>query len=368
MRKLVTIRKIGKKYPIKEKDRIELCAVDGWTVITKKDEFQEGDYCVFFEIDSFLPLEDKYSFLEKYKRTNQGKEGYRIKTMKMAGVISQGLALPINLFPEIKNHFIDDQNKMTSEYLLNPDISEMLGVIKYDTSFLNTKNNTNNVSLSPFPSFIPQTDQERIQNLINYFDIHKDTKFEETLKLDGSSMTCYKVTKKLNIFQKILKFFNIIKDTHYGVCSRNFEISLTKDSNEGELNFWAASKKYNLQEKIPPGYAVQGELVGPKIQSNHEKVQDLEFYCFDVYDIEHERYLDPAERRDFCRFHNIPHVPVVNESVEIFKELKNLDDLLKRVEGPSMNPQTNSEGRVYKSYTGVSFKVISNKYLLKNEK
>lgn len=371
MRKLVTIRKIDKILPIKNKDRIMQAIVDGWSVIVKKDEFKEGDLCIFFEIDSFLPIEERYSFLEKTRKTYKGKDGYRLKTMKMSGVISQGLALPLHTF---KDKLVSIEEKEGT------DVTEQLKVIKYDVAEVSSTQG----GLKPgntqgkFPSFIPKTDQERIQNLTHYFESMKDLRFEETLKLDGSSMTCYKTSTSLN---KVQKYINLVLEpltswfnttvfkpkVHFGVCSRNLE--LKRSSKDSISNFWAAAIKYEIEDKLPVGYAIQGELIGPSIQSNHEKVEDLEYYVFDVYDINKGVYLLPDERRKFCETYNIPHVPVANKNIQIFKEHKNIESLLKSVEGQSMNPGTISEGRVYKCITNPSltFKAISNKYLLKCE-
>lgn len=352
MRKLVTIRTISQLLPIPNKDRICLAIIDGWSVIVKKEEFNVGDKCLFFEIDSFLPFTDTFSFLGKpiiYK----GKPGYRLKTMKMAGALSQGLALPLHMFPTITDTSLDDY-------------TEQLGVIKYDVAEVVSFQSP--ASTGPqegkFPVFIPKTDQERIQNLTHYFDTHKHHEFEETLKLDGSSMTCYKIPKQPSIIDRIKTWFGIKTTTyHFGVCSRNFELK------PSESNFWKAARKYNIEKRLPIGYAIQGELLAPNIQSNHEKVNDVEYHIFDVYNIKEQRYLLPSERRAFVHlFLTTPHVPVVSTAVRIFEQ-HDLQSLLKHVEGQSINPNTISEGRVYKSTTNPSltFKAISNQYLLKSE-
>jgi hypothetical protein len=155
-----------------------------------------------------------------------------------------------------------------------------------------------------------------------------------------------------------------IDSTHFGVCSRNLELQRT------DSNFWKAAAKYNIEKELPIGYAIQGELIAPNIQSNHEKVQEVEYYIFSVFDIAKQKYLNPAEKKDFLlNFSTLKAVPVVEESVKIFQEEPTLDNLLTRVEGQSMNPGTTSEGRVYVSTSNpqVHFKCISNKYLLKEK-
>ena len=355
MRKLATIRRIQNLTPITEADKIEVAQLDDWFCIVKKGEFQVGDKAVYFEVDSFLPEEARYAFLGSCKKTYQDVVGYRIKTMKMKGVISQGLALPLSLFPELKGDEVD--------------VTEQLRVVKYDVSILSTTAASGNPA-GNFPTFIPKTEQERIQNLPTYYENYKNELFEETLKLDGSSCTMYKIAVKLNFFDKVKKFFGFkVNSSRFGVCSRNLEI---KETAEVKSAFWDMAYKYGIKDNLPIGYAIQGELVGPRIQSNHEKVTQNEFFIFDVWDIAEQRYLTSEERKPFVRIYLGPelHIPVVNEAVHIFRECENVVDLLKRVKGRSINLGTVSEGRVYKMLRNpsISFKVINPEYLLRHEK
>lgn len=360
MRKLVTKRKIDKLLPIPGADIIELAMVGGWTCIVKKGEFKEQDIGLFFEIDSFIPIEDtRFAFLGKTK-TYKDKEGYRLKTMKMRGVISQGLILPLKMFPEIKEDL--------------EDYADILNVIKYDVSIVEkTGSVQSGTKEGKFPSFLPKTDQERLQNLMHYFEVHKDTIFEETLKLDGSSCTMYKIENKFGFFDRIKKFLGIkdINPFKFGVCSRNLELK-RPSFNDKQSDFWEVVYKYNIERELPSGYAIQGELIGPKIQNNHEKVDSLEYYIFDVFDINKQEYLNTYDRLEFVDtyFSVVKHVPLIKQGVKIFEECPNLDSLQDRVTGVSMNGKgTISEGRVYKSVINpsITFKLISNKYLLKCE-
>ena len=191
-------------------------------------------------------------------------------------------------------------------------------------------------------------------------------------------MTCYKTLTQPSLFDRIKSFFGFsVPNYHFSVCSRNLELSREanniitfdnqgKSSEYNQSDFWRTAIKYNIESKLPAGYAVQGELIGPKIQANHEKVSELQYYIFDVFDINAGLYLTPLARREFCLAHDLPHVPVTSFEFKPFK--LTLHELLSHVEGESMNPGTISEGRVYKSNSSqLSFKVISNKYLLKSE-
>lgn len=386
MRKLASIKRIKSVSPITGADRIELVQLDDWFCIAKKSEFNVGDKAVYFEIDSFLPVESRYSFLESSKRDYLGLQGYRIKTMKMRGVISQGLALPLNMFPEIKGN--------------EDDVTDILKITKYDVADASPSGNSLKAgeASGSFPSFIPKTDQNRIQSLTRYYEIYKDELFEETLKLDGSSCTIYKIKAELSFKDRIKQFFGgNVESVHFGVCSRNLEIRrpdssadvvndivtriknmfISKKINSNlkskQSDFWNVAYKYDIEKMLPVGYAIQGEMVGPKIQNNHENVKENTFYVFDIYDILNQKYLSSEDRLNFMQtyFNNtVPHAPVVNKAVAIFKECEDISQMLKRVDGESINPGTISEGRVYKMINNpaITFKCINNNYLVKCEK
>lgn len=359
MRKLASIRKVKKLIPIKGADRIELAQVDGWFCIVKKGEFKVGDSGVYFEIDSLLPHKEPYLFLDKPKTYN-GVDAYRIRTMKMRGVISQGLLLPVSYFKELSNTVLGD------------DVTDTLGISKYEASNFNGNNGgSSKVSASkPFPDFIPKTGQERIQNISYVFEEMKDVRFEETLKLDGISYTAYKIEMSLPWYKRVVnKVYPLFSTVTFAVCSRNIELKdeLRKPYEEMS-NFYKVTVDNAIHVGLPVGYAIQGELIAPNIQSNHEKVTRPELYIFDVFDIEKQRKLLPDERREFIRALGLKHVPVVNDKLALFSKFSELEDLLKYVEGESINPNTVSEGRVYKAVdSNFSFKVISNKYLLREK-
>ena len=132
-RKLASIRKIGSVSPVEGADNIELVHVDGWQCISKKGDFKEGDFCVYFEIDSFLPIRPEFEFLRKSSyRKMGGKEGFRLKTIRLRGQLSQGLAMPIQLFKELPYEgyelFKEDDHGYGNGY----DVTETLGVTKYE--------------------------------------------------------------------------------------------------------------------------------------------------------------------------------------------------------------------------------------------
>lgn len=338
-RKLVTLRRIDEIVPIEGADAIELAKIGGWQAVVKKNEFQEGDICVYFEIDSFVPVnEEPFKFLVKNKITWNGKEGARIKTIKLRGQLSQGLALhPINVFPDESKEpgFF---NWVFRAHEAEEDLTEVCGVEKWEPVI---PANLAGKVRGNFPSFLRKTDQERIQNL----DINKlHGLYEVTMKLDGSSMTVYR------------------HEGRFGVCSRNLDLIETEDN-----SFWRVARLLKIEEMmIENNYdniAIQGELMGPGVQGNKEGLKELDFFVFDIFD-EGKGYVNGYIRRMMANILGLTHVPIIDPLLEFNMSM---EEALEYANGPSLNAKLR-EGVVLKDLNNPnnSFKIISNAWLLKN--
>ena len=150
-RKLASIQKIWKIEPIEGADRIELAHVLGWQCVVNKGQFQPMDLAVYFEIDSFLPIRPEFEFMRasSYKKSDILGEGFRLKTMKFRGQISQGLLLPVSDFAEIP-----------SDAELGLNVTETLGVRKWEVEERAT---TGGTVIGNLPRDIPHTDETRVQ-------------------------------------------------------------------------------------------------------------------------------------------------------------------------------------------------------------
>lgn len=339
-RKLATIRKISELRPIEAADAIEVAVIGGWQVVVKKGEFQVNDPCVYFEIDSFLPDGNPaWQFLvDKQPRTFEGVVGHRLRTVKLRGQISQGFVVPLSKLDAVRDDVL--QNGYEGR-----DFSELLGVVKWEAPI--PAQLAGDVE-GPFPTVIPKTDQERIQNLteeLKEWQGNSDFTWEATEKLDGSSMTVF------------------VNGDQQGVCSRNWSLKETEGN-----SLWKVARREQLIEKIRRSgrnLALQGEIIGEGIQGNRYNVVGQDFRLFDIYDIDRGEYLTPLERQAFARMHNITHVPVIAHGMVIEEFAQGL---LTMAEGKSvLNGKAEREGLVFKSNTcgGPSFKAISNKFLIK---
>jgi len=343
MRKLATIRKIDKIEPIEGADKIELAHVGGWKVVVAKNVgHKQGDKIVYCEIDSFLPLEPEFEFLKKssYKRTPNGKEGYRLKTIRLLGQISQGLIISLSdAINIIKRRNGDVYGEMLEE---GKDISQLLGIVKYVPPIPAQLQGT---TKRYFPSFISKTDEERVQNLTKEYQDwkNKGKSFYATEKLDGSSATFY------------------LKDGEFGVCSRRLELK-----EDPKNTFWKVARGLLIEEKLRKlnrNLALQGELVGEGIQKNPYKISGHTVYVFNVFDIDKFEKLPIQESEKIIKDLNLHFVPIVMDKFEL---PENVDQMLKLAEGKSkLNPNIEREGVVVRSFdNSISFKAISNKFLI----
>lgn len=385
-RALATVRRIISLDPIPGADKIEVATVDGWEVVVAKEVGHKvGDLVVYFEIDSLLPIREEFEFLRErcYVKNSLHGEGFRLRTIKLRKQISQGMILPLEKYsmergededyveyfiklgtsnPEwsveqafggtkwygsSEEYFARDKDTEISLIFAKEgdDVTKLLGVKKYE-KILAT--NLAGIARGNFPSFIPKTDEDRIQNryrkienLINDGEIPDE--WEQTIKLDGTSFTAY------------------LKDDVFGVCSRNLDLKETEEN-----LYWQVARKYKIEEILRGqnrNLAIQGEIVGPGIQSSYEKFTENELFVFNVYDIEQGAYLSAHDRRSICERYSLNSAPVLPEVK--FKDFADVKAILAHAEGRSIK-QDVREGVVWKNKGNpyISFKAISQKYLL----
>ncbi len=357
MRKLVTIRNITDIQPIEGADRIEEVWVDGWSVVCQKGIHKVGDTVLYFELDSFLPESDKRfeSFMKFGTRTFDGVLGHRIKTVRLKGVYSQGIIMPLSEFPEID----------PEAYNYETDYSEAIGIVKWEAPQERGEGmGYQGDKKGDFPWFIRKSDQERIQNLYGKLSrTHLDEEFVGTLKMDGSSITVY--------FVEGDKYDN----KGFGYCSRNQELKIPDLEEDYKLEeqgkfFQGAvksdlfTKSKQLHEMFGSYYAIQGELVGAGIQGNFEKFDTYQVFAYNIFDIEKQEYVDFNTFQRMAEAVDLQTVPVIYEAQHILREP--LKDILELSNIQGLNADY-AEGVVWREVAGTtSFKAINNVYLEKN--
>jgi RNA ligase (TIGR02306 family) len=406
-RKLASVVEISEILPIEGADKLELAKMKGkgWQVVVQKGEFNIGDLAVYAEIDSFLPSDDdRYAFLRERclrrfvsKSGNVLREGIKIKTIKLRGQISQGLLMPLAKFPEITSRIIEGkfltctkdewQNELDKicaesnepldvvpyakeDYiveLIGADVTKLLKVEHYDEVKEQLQPAMGNPicadALGKFPSdYIPKTDEERIQNLGDWFEKMKGRVWQVSCKHDGTSCT--------------IAYSKMIDEGNPEiVCSRN--LRLKPESADGKIPvYWQMAKQYDmlnklkgLSESMGIEYAVQGEIVGPGINKCRNKEQTYKFLVFRIYDITNQKLVNPTDTVQMCKSLGLEHVQIVKDNFAFFDEIKTMDEALKFAEGKTAEGNER-EGVVLKTIDTLpyaSFKIVSNKYLMKQE-
>jgi RNA ligase (TIGR02306 family) len=335
MRKLASIQRIKSLEPIEGADAIEKATVLGWQVVVKRGEFNVGDLIVYCEIDSLLPEREEFAFLKS--------RGMRIRTVRLRGQVSQGICFPTSILP--KDFDITE----------DADCTEILEITKYDPPIPAC---LSGIAKGKFPSFIPKTDETRVQVLQKLLDKYKGERCYVSEKLDGSSATYY------------------IKDGEFGVCSRNLEL-LEDDEN----SFWKVARQLDIENKLRStnrNIAIQGELIGEGIQENKLKLKGQTVKFFNAFDIDKFEYLNFDQFKNLLLDIDLSVVPIID--FEYYLE-NDIDSIIKKsIVKSQITKDVWAEGIVIRPYTEkidlllsnenfnngrVSFKAINPEFLLK---
>jgi RNA ligase (TIGR02306 family) len=343
MRKLASVRTISEIKPIEGADLIEVVKVDNWKVVAQKGEFKVGDKVVYFEIDSFLPIREEFEFLRKssYRKLADESEGFRLRTIRLRGQVSQGLVMPLDII--YSERIVFEKNTVLFEPKNGDDVTELLDVVKFDPPL---PAELAGDAVGNFPSFIVKTDEERIQNLTDEYENYKKFKFFASEKMDGSSST----------------FF--LNEGEFGVCTRNYQMKINPDNTFGRI-----LSATNLEDKLRAfgrNLAIQGEIVGEGVQDNKYKLKGQKLLVYNIFDIDIFDYVSKEEMLKICNEFGLETVPTI---LVDFTLPETIEELLEIANGKSvLNANTIREGLVWVSIDSpvrISFKTISNTFLLK---
>ena len=397
IRELAYVVTIDEIRPIEGYDRVEYARVGGWWVIIKKDQFKVGDMAIYIEVDSKVPEKEPFMFLEKRK--------FKVKTLKMCKVISQGLLMePADFGWYVsgvgESSFITWGNG-TESLSVGDFVTEALGITyaeaednkrkakSADKYKLMAQRNGKLFAKQPFrwlmkrdwgkkllfvffgkkkdkkhgwPAWVVKTDEERCQNMPWLFpgDLEE---WIATEKIDGTSTTF-----TMKGFGKNRQFF---------VCSRNVVFDKPDKNCYYETNVYTEmAEKYNIEkvlEEILFRYSavcnfvtIQGETYGEAVQKRDYGLKGRDFKAFNVilgYEDGHTERLNPMDMKELLDEFGVPTVDIVDEH---FKIPATCEELLVLASGPSAIDGGMREGLVFRSYDGArSFKAVDNNFLLK---
>ena len=346
MRKLASIQRVWKTEPIEGADRIELAYVLGWKCVVNKGQFKPMDLAVYFEIDSFLPIRPEFEFMRasSYRKTDLMGEGFRLRTMKFRGQISQGLLLPVSDFSEIP-----------AGTELGADVTELLQVRKWE---IEEKATTGGTVIGTLPMDVPHTDETRVQAEPDLIGDFAGLEYYISTKMDGSSHSIS------------------LDEEGFHVTGHNYEYR-----DDGKSAFYELVKRDGIEDKVRQFYesegfkvlTIQGELCAPGIQQNRLRLTRPEWYVFTIR-VDGNR-VGLKRMQEICKTLELEMVPIEEIGTDLPAKYPTVEALLERAEGNYPNGGK-KEGIVIRPTepvycerisTDLSMKVVSNKYLLKNE-
>ena len=363
-RKLASIQKVRAIEPIEGADKIEVVQILNWDCVARKGEYQVGDMVIYFEIDSLLPDIPAFEFL-KGSSWSQKLNRYKIRTHKFRGQISQGLIVPVSQLKEIYQQINPKEDYYPINYTEGADLTEILGIEKYEPP----------VSNGPLGDtishewYVPKTDEERIQvcaeNVLPEYMKSEQGDWYASIKLDGTSCTA-----------------GLFEDA-FLIGGRN---QWYKDDNmyTTTIRKYITEEKLRAYQEVTGMYVVfQGELCGPGIQSNRLGLKEKDWFIFNVFTSDTGKMdsytkCDLLNMLNICEYFKLKTVPLVPFEAKFdFKTTTNIDEtvenLLKYVDNfkyrtyfENASPNQIAEGLVFRMNDMTnSFKVVSNKFLLK---
>lgn len=337
---LATIKRIDTVTTINS--QADIITVDDWTVVVSADTFAAGQLVLYIQPNSWVPN----SLLPvQQPSVHNNILGHAVETQLLHGHVSSGIVLPLQQQVTVAGqiHYISVAGTKHAVYE-NDDVTTLLEVTPYD----NISVSLNTGPVYPyFPSFIHPTSIEQVQNCQEQYAVWKDNaeyKWQVTEAVRGAAVTVF------------------INNDIPGVCSATENFISNSDN-----SYWAIAERYKLHQAIAStdkNLALQGVIVGPGVDDNRYQLKNLEFMLFRVYNIHTMEVYSPHQCYEFASSMNIPHVPLVVDSLVIEESVR---DMIRFSDDKSNICTTvNRAGLVFKCYTDSSavFRITSLRYLL----
>jgi RNA ligase (TIGR02306 family) len=293
---IVEVVRIGEVVKHPDADTLSMTTVKGWTCIIKTGQFQTGDLVLYVPIDSVLPdpivEEHKLEYL---------KNGARVRTVKLRGVLSQGLLLAL---------------PMGQRFREGQEVGSLFGITKWEPpapTYQGAPNTAKATKNRPNPSFTRYCDPENIKNYPTVF--REGDSVVITEKIHGTNFRAGNVKRTWGTgwFGRLLQvlFGWLLGEYEFAVGSRN--VHLVGDNPqfyEGNV-YHQIAKRYYLAKLLPKGFTIYGEIYGDKIQDLAYGLSGgrIAAVFFDLKD--GDRYVPWAEFATFCAKHQLPIAPVL---------------------------------------------------------
>jgi RNA ligase (TIGR02306 family) len=363
------VAKIDEIKEIVGADKIEQARIGGWNCIIQKGEYNVGDLVVVATTDAVIPE----SLSDVMNVTNYLRKGQRVRTVKLRGVYSECLIIPLK--------YAEKLTHPKAKWAEGTDMMELLGIFKYEPPVKQiTLGSGRKIRYQDNPAFLVYYKFPNQKNVPDMFNEEDDVQI--TRKIHGTNARFAVVKKvKLSFWDKVKKFFRVAdKWIDYDFCYGSHNVEKGSDS-QGfySTDVWREiADKYNIKEKLwnfvkhylledtGSGITLYGEIYGAGIQKGYDYgLEEIKFVGFDI--MIDGKYLDTLNTKliltDFLR---LPHV----EELYVGKWSKELQDMFV-VNNFIPKTKVPHEGIVVKSTSGERSKVskvINPEYLIYSEK
>lgn len=344
-------------------DRLEICTVYGFQVISQKGLYKVGDKVLYVPIDSILPEYIEDQLFPPGSKVKLNKR--RIRQIKLRGAASQGMLIN----PA-------EYGLPTGLNVLEQDYAETLQITKYEPPQREQADNKPGQKKSKKkenPQFNKYGGLDNIKWYPEKFKADEQVVLQE--KIHGTNARCGVLPYSADtLWKKIKKYFGYAPATEFCFGSNNVQLQNKPNQHTGyyETNYYAKCLK-PLESKLKLGETIYGEIYGSGIQKNYNYgcgEGEVKFALFDVRVMQEDgthKWLNPDEVTAFAKERGIDMVP------ELYRgPFTSLEFVKGFAKGPSViaPSQKVREGLVVKSLTTYdeygtnrALKVISEDYL-----
>lgn len=305
------VARIDEVKPIKGADNIEQVVAGGWNCITKKCEYKVNDLVVIATTDAIIPLE----LSDKMGVTNYLRKGGRVRTVKLRGVYSECLIIPISYVPFMEN------------YYEGKDMMYAMNIYKYEPPAVQVQlASGRKIKYHQNPNFGVYYKFPNLKNVNGMFT--EEDVVQITRKFHGTNAR-YGIVKKrsLSFWDKVKKFVKLTDEWieyEYVYGSHNvekgsdsqgfYDIDVWRsiaDNYDIKNKLWSFVRENYPNQELGQGLVIYGEIVGPGIQKNYDYgLKEIKFVGFDV------TYNGKYEPSEYTRMYfeqiGLPHVAILH--------------------------------------------------------
>lgn len=350
-------------------DRLSLVKIDGYTCISAKQSdgshtYNVGDLVVYVPEAAVVPeylLKQGFWDSKKDKGILAGKNGDRVKAIRLRGIFSQGILFPV------KDNMVENENGEAMLVSEGTNVAEFLGITKYEPPIPASMSG----DLTNMYGYTMGFDLENIQSMPDIFAEGDDVFVTE--KLHG---TCCQIgyipgVSRPDLFGKNGNIYVGSKGlAAKGLVFKNTEENREKNIYVQELMKLLDNGLEEYLETVSNGSGrtihIFGEVYGQGVQDLDYGLTERRFAAFDI--AIDRKYVHSKEFQDFATAWNVPMVPIMYSGPFSMEHMESLRDGLDCISQKHMREGIvikSSNESIHEIHGRRSVKMISPDYLLR---